>query len=116
MQQINNLHFNKTLHVDKFPGATKESPSIVTITDETTAYSISTVVGVNNIDTLLQTLNTQWFNKFGFPRQILFKEGKVKVSQLEQKINKMAPITMTVTCKSRPTTFNTKTKQRWRLN
>jgi len=41
---------------------------------------------------------------------------KVQVSQLEKMINKIAHITMTITCKSRPTTSNTKTKQQWRLN
>jgi hypothetical protein len=45
-----------------------------------------------------------------------FKEGKVQVSQLEQKLNKMAPMTTTITCKSRPTTFNTETEQQWRLD
>jgi hypothetical protein len=39
----------------------------------------------------------------------------VKVSQLEQKINKMAPLMTTVTCRSRPTTFTTETKQQCRL-
>jgi hypothetical protein len=107
MQHINNLHFNKTIHVDTFQGATEESPSIVTITNETTAYSVSTIAEVKNNDTLLQTLKPQWFSKFGFPGRILFKEGKVKVSQLEKK---MAPITTTVTCKSRPCTFNTETE------
>jgi len=116
MQHINNLHFNETIHVDTFQGATKKNPSIISITDESTAYSVSTILKVKNADTLLQTLNTQWFDKFGFPGKILFKEGKVQVSQLEQKINKMAPIIMTITCKSRPTTFNTETKQQWRLN
>jgi hypothetical protein len=40
----------------------------------------------------------------------------VKVRQLEQKINKMAPIPTKVICKSWPTTFNTDTEQQWRLN
>jgi hypothetical protein len=67
MQTINNLHFNETIQIDTFPGATEESPNIITITDEAMAYYISTVIGVNNTDNLLQTLNTQWFNKFGYP-------------------------------------------------
>jgi len=71
MQHINNLQFNKAIHVDTFQGATKENPSIITITDESTAYSVSTVVKVKNTDALLQTLNTQWFDKYEFPGKIL---------------------------------------------
>jgi len=36
--------------------------------------------------------------------------------ELEQKINKMAPLIMKVTCKCRPTTFNTEMEQQWKLN
>jgi hypothetical protein len=62
----------------------------------------------------VRTLTNDWFNKFGFPQTIHFKEGRVRVSQLAQKINNMAP-PMTLTCKNWPTTFNTETKQKWKL-
>jgi hypothetical protein len=115
-QRISNLHFNKTVHVDTFRGVTPKNQVIITITDESTAYSVSTVIKVNTADLLLHTLKNHWFNKFGFPRMILFKQGKVQVSKLEQKINKMAPLIMTVTCKSQPTTFNMEMEQQWKLN
>jgi hypothetical protein len=42
IQHINNLHF--TVYVDIFPDSPGTDPSILTMTDESTAYSISTVV------------------------------------------------------------------------
>jgi hypothetical protein len=93
---------------------TETTQSIITITDEHTTYSVSTVVQNNNQDSIVRTLTNDWFNKFGFPQTIHFKEGKVRVSQLAQKINNMAP-PMTLTCKNWPTTFNTETKQKWKL-
>jgi hypothetical protein len=53
---------------------------------------------------------------FGFPGTILFKQGKVQISKLEQKINRIAPLTTTVTCKSQTTTFNTEMEQQWKQN
>jgi hypothetical protein len=83
-QHINNLHFNKTVHVNTFQGVTPQDQVIITITDESTAYSVSTVVKVNTADSLLHTLKNHWLDKSGFPGTILFKQGKVQVSKLEQ--------------------------------
>jgi hypothetical protein len=82
----NNLHFNRTVLVDNFQGL------------------------------LVHTLKAHWFHKFGFPGTILFKQGKVQISKLEQKINKMAPLMLTITCKIRTTTLNTETEQQWKQN
>jgi hypothetical protein len=74
MQHIDILHFNENIHVDTFQEATEKGPSIITVTDdENTAYSISMFTQDKNQDNLLRTLNTQWFNKFGFPQQIHLK-------------------------------------------
>ncbi len=69
MQHIDILHFNEKIHVDTFPEATEKSPSIITVSDEHTRYSVSMVIQDKNQDNLLRTLNTQWFNKFGFQFQ-----------------------------------------------
>jgi hypothetical protein len=115
-QHINNLYFNKTIHVNTFQGDILKDQAIIMIMDESTAYSISTIINVNTADFLIYALKTHWFDKYGFPKTILFKQGKVQVSKLEQNINKMAPLTMTVACKSRMTTFNTETEQQWKQN
>ncbi len=99
-QHINNLEFNKTNHVDTFQEDIIKDQAIFTITDEFTAYSVSTIINANMADFLIYALKTKWFNQFGFPKTILFKQGKVQVSKLEQKINRMAPLTTTITCKS----------------
>ncbi len=115
-QHINNLHFNKTVHVDTFQRVTLKDQVIITITNESMAYLVSTIININTADFLIHALKTHWFDKFGFPGTILFKQGKVQISKLEQKINKMALLTTTVTCKSRTTTFNTETEQQWKQN
>jgi hypothetical protein len=114
-QYINNRHFNRTGHVDTFQRVTLKNQVILTITDESMAYLVSTIMDVNTPDFLLHALKTHWFDKFGFPRTILFKQGKVQI-KLELKINKMTPLTMTVTCKSWATTYNTDTEQQWEQN
>jgi hypothetical protein len=114
VDHLNNLHFNKTVHMDIFSDATDTGPAILTLMDENTAYSISTVILAKNHNNLVQTLTNNWFNKFGLPREIHLKEGKVKVSQLAQRINKLTPTT-TVTCKNWSTIFNTEIKHQWRL-
>jgi hypothetical protein len=82
------------------------------MTDENTAYSVSTFIQGKDQGSLAQTLTNHWFNRFGVPREIHLKEGMVKVSQLTQRINKLKPLT-TVICKSWSTTFNTEIEHQW---
>jgi RNase H-like domain found in reverse transcriptase len=112
----NILDFNKTIHVDTFWEEEQEPKAIITITDESTAYSVSAILNDNNINSIMEVLRTQWFDKYGYPTTILFKQGKVQVSKLEEKINKIAQLKTTVTCKSPMTTFNIETKQQWKQN
>jgi hypothetical protein len=65
---------------------------------------------------MISTLKNQWFIKYSYPGTISFKQGKVQVSKLEKKINKLAPLEQTVTYKSRMNTFNTETEQQWKQN
>jgi hypothetical protein len=110
-QSTSSLDFNKTIHVDTFQEDELSTQTMVTITDESMPYSVSTIYNNNNANSLIEALRTQWFDKYCFPKTILFKQGKVQVSKLEKKINKMAPLETTVTCRSRMTTFNTETEQ-----
>jgi hypothetical protein len=100
--------------MDIFSDTTDTGPAILTLMGENTAYSISTVISAKNHDNLFQTLKNIWFNKFGLPREIHLKEGKVKVSKLAQRINKLTPTT-TVTCKNWSTIFNMEIEHQWRL-
>lgn len=77
---------------------------------------MSTILNSNNINSIIEVLRTQWFDKYDYPRTIPFKQRKVQVSKLEEKINKMTPLETTVTCKSQMTTFNTETEQQWKQN
>jgi hypothetical protein len=96
----NTLNFNKTIYVDTFWKTEQPVEAIVTITDESTAYSVSTILNDNNANSTMGALKTQWFNVYGYPRTIFLKQGKVQVSKLEKKINELAPLETTVTCKS----------------
>ncbi len=78
--------------------------------------AILTDDNINNITSIVEVLETEWFNKYGYPKTILFKQGKVQVSKIEEKINKIAPLKTTVTCKSRMTTFNKEMEQQWEQN
>ncbi len=115
-QNTSNLDFNKTIHVDTFQKDDLPVKAIITITNESTAYSVSSIIGIDNANSLVEVLKTQWFDKYGFPKTILLKQGKVQVSKLEGKINKMTPLETMVTCKSQMTTFNTETEQQWKQN
>jgi hypothetical protein len=115
-QHASNQNFNKTIHVDTFQEDYHQNQAIVTMTDESTAYSVSTIITLDNTDSLIEVLKTQWFDEHGFPKTICFKQGKVQVSKLERKLNEMAPLGTKVTCKSWTTTFNTETEQQWKQN
>jgi hypothetical protein len=76
--------------------------SVLTITDEHTAYAVSAVIQNNSHADLINTMERSWFNQYGFPKEIHFKKGKVEVSQLTQKINQLSlpPTKTTVQGKS----------------
>jgi hypothetical protein len=115
-QVDNTLKFNKTIHIDTFWRTKQAVEAIDTITDDSTAYSVSTILNHKNANSMTDTLTTQWFNKYGYPRTIFLKQGKVQASKLEKKINELAPLETTVTCKSQMNTFNTETEQQWKQN
>jgi len=112
----NNLEFNDTINVDTFQEDKQEPETMTTITDKSTAYSVTAIITHNNINSMVEVLKTQWFNKCGYPKIIRFKQGKVQVSKIEEKINKTAPLKTTVTCRSQMTTFNMEIKQQWEQN
>jgi hypothetical protein len=112
----NSLNFNKTIHIDTFHLPESAKVVLITITDESTDYSVSTILNNDNATSMITILKNQWFDKYGYPGTIFFKQGKVQVSKLEKTINELAPLEQTVTCRSRNTTFNTDTEQQWNQN
>jgi len=113
LKEVNNQNFNKTVHIDTFKSISHTNHVITAITDEATAYSIATISDVTKLDFLLQDLQNKWFVQFGIPDTLILKHGKVPISKLQQKINQIAPLTKTVTCKIQNDTFNTDTEQQW---
>jgi hypothetical protein len=110
----NTQNFNETVHINTFRKTEQAVEAIVTITDESTAYSMSTILNDDNANSSMEALKTQWFNVYGTPRTIFLKQGKVQVSKLEKKIKELAPLETTVTCKSQMNTFNTEIEQQWK--
>jgi hypothetical protein len=100
--------------VDLFPNVSSSGPVIITITDENTAYSISTFAQDEDHESLVSNLHDHWFHRFRFPQEILLKKGKVELSRLTQKINQLMNTT-TLLCRSGPSTFNTEIEQQWKL-
>jgi hypothetical protein len=103
----NTQNFNETVHIHTFRKTEQAVEAIVTITDESTAYSVSNILNDDNTNSTMEALKTPWFNVYGYPRMIFLKQGKVQVSKLEKKIKEFAPLETTVTCKSQMNTFNT---------
>jgi hypothetical protein len=108
--------FNETVHVDAFSTLTTPERFILTITDNFTTFSVSTIMPDNSATSTVTALQDYWFKTYGYPDTISFKQGKVPVSKLQKKINDWAPLEQGVTCKSRNTTFNAKVKQQWEQN
>ncbi len=70
---VNNpVNFNKAIHVDAFQTTEQPEKVIVTITDEFTAYSVSTIINDNNATSTTAALANQWFKKYGYPGSISF--------------------------------------------
>jgi hypothetical protein len=84
--------------------------------DNSTAFSVSTIIHDNSATSMITALQDQWFRIYSYPETISFKQGKVPVSKLEKKINDLAPLEQTVTCKSRINTFNIEVEQQWEQN
>ncbi len=113
INEVNNQNFNKIVHIDTFQSISHTNNVITAITDEATAYSITTISDVTDPDFLLKDLQNKWFVQFDIPDTLLLKQGKVPISKLQQKINQIAPLTRTIKCKIRNNTFNTDTEQQW---
>jgi hypothetical protein len=94
----NTQKFYETIHVDTFHITEQSEEAIVTITDESTAYSVSTILNSDNTTFIITNLKNQWFDKYGYPGTIFFKKGKVQVSKLEKKINELATLETIMTC------------------
>jgi hypothetical protein len=109
----NTTNFNKAIHVDSFSTLRKV---IITITDDSKAFSVSTIATDNSATSTITALKNHWFRTYGYPETISFKQGKVQASKLERRINDLAPLEQKVTCKSRMNTFNTEVEQQWTQN
>jgi hypothetical protein len=108
--------FNNTVQVDAFSTLTTPEKIIVTIMDDSMAFSVSTITTDNGATSTITTLQNYWFKTYGYPDTISFKQGKVPTNKLEKKINDWAPLEQRVTCKSRNNTFNTEVEQQWEQN
>jgi hypothetical protein len=112
----NPVNFNEAIHVDTFCTTRMPEKVIITITDDSTAFSVSTIITDNSTTSTITALQDHWFRIYGYPETISFKQGKVQASKLEKKINDLAPLKQKVTCKSRMDTFNTEVEQKWEQN
>jgi hypothetical protein len=108
--------FNKTIHVEAFSTLRRPEKVIITITDDSTAFSVSTITTDNSATSTVTAIRDYWFKTYGYPDTISFKQGKVQVSKLEKKINNWVPLEQRVTCKSRNNIFNTEVEQQWEQN
>jgi hypothetical protein len=89
---------------------------IITITDNSRAFSVSAVITTNSTTSMVTALREYWFKPYGYPETISFKQGNVQTSRLEKIINDLAPLKQKVTCKSRSDTFDTEVEQQWKQN
>ncbi len=110
------ITFNKTVHVDTICTNTKPENTIITITDDSSTFSISAIITDSSITSTVNALWDYWFKPYGYPEMISFKQGKVQTSRLEKIINDLAPLKQKVTCKSRSDIFNTEVEQQWQQN
>jgi hypothetical protein len=108
--------FNKTIHVDTIHTMNEPEKVIITITDDSRTFSASTVITDDSTTSMITALWHYWFKPYGYPETISFKQGKVQTSRFEKMINDLAPLTQTVTCRSRRDTFNTELEQQWQQN
>jgi len=65
----------------------KETPEkvLLTITDNSSTFSVSTIINNYNATSMIKALQDRWFRIYGYPDTISFKQGKVQVSKLEKK-------------------------------
>jgi hypothetical protein len=83
----NPVNFNKVIHVDTLHTTELPEKVIITIMDDSTAFSVSTIIHDNSATSMITALQDQWFRIYSYPETISFKQGKVPVSKLEKKIN-----------------------------
>jgi hypothetical protein len=107
----NKVKFNEAIHVDTFSTNGMPEKVIITIKDDSTDFSVSTIITDNSTTSTVTALQDYWFKTYGYPDTISFKQGKVQASKLEKKINDLVPLKQRVTCKSRMDTFNTEVEQ-----
>jgi hypothetical protein len=63
---VSNLEkFNKTIHVDAFSTLTTPEKIIITITDDFTAFSVSTIMTDNSATSTVTALQDYWFKTYG---------------------------------------------------
>jgi hypothetical protein len=65
---------------------------------------------------MINALTDDWFEPYGCPETISFKQGKVQTSKWEKLINDVAPLNQRVICRSKNDTFNTEVEQQWQQN
>ncbi len=88
----NPVNFNKAIHVDTFCTTSMPEKVIITITDDSTAFSVSTIITDNSATSTITALQDHWFRIYSYPETISFKQGKVQASKLEKKINDLASL------------------------
>jgi hypothetical protein len=97
----NTTNFNKAIHVDTFSTTKTPKKVIITITDDSKAFSVSTIATDNSTASTITALKNHWFRTYGYTKTISFKQGKVQACKLEKRINDLAPLDQEVTCKRR---------------
>ncbi len=112
----NPMKFNKAFRIDAFWNLRMPEKVIFTITDDSMAFSVSTITTDSSTTSTVTALQDYYFKTYGYPDTISFKQKKVRASKLEKKINDWAPLEQRVTCKSRIDTFNTEVEQQWKQN
>jgi hypothetical protein len=110
------VKFNKAIHIDAFYTIKTPENVIITITDYSTAFSVSIITADNSITSTVTALQDYWFKTYGYTDTISFKQGKVQANKLEKKINDWVLLEQKVICKSRMDTFNTEVEQQWKQN
>ncbi len=109
--------FNKVIHVDLIktdPYSTAvPDRTILSITDDTRAFSQITVLTNDKIDSIAAAIWHHWCQPYGTPEMILSNQGKVWTSKLGSRINKFMPLEQRISCQSEKEIFNQEVRQQW---
>jgi hypothetical protein len=115
-----NRAFNKVIHVDLINAGTNSNKisgeTILSITDDTRTFTQVAVMENSVIDSTVSAIWHLWCQPYGHPETIMFNQGKVQTSKLEDRINKQAPLGQKINCRSRKNTFNLEIEQQWQQN